>query len=44
MTELEFLTVDQVMEELTLSRWVVIHLIKTGELPAQRLPSRRLQI
>lgn len=43
-TELEFLNVDQVMEELALSRWVVIRLIRTGELPAQRLPSRRLQI
>jgi hypothetical protein len=40
----EFLTVEQVMDELDVSEWVVRKLIRTGDLPAQKLPSRPVQI
>jgi hypothetical protein len=40
----EFLTVRDVVDELAASEWVVLKLIRTGELPAQRLSARQVLV
>jgi excisionase family DNA binding protein len=40
----QFLTVSEVSGELSVGESLVLELIRSGELPAQRLPSRRLRI
>ncbi len=40
----QFLTVHEVSGELSVGESLVLELIRSGQLPAQRLPSRRLRI